>query len=348
MNVQAVKIVRMTVGLTATVAVSYGIAWPLYFVAPIFAAIFLVFPVWIGWQMALQLIGRLIFSLFIGLVISEYLLGFPLLCILIVGLLLFYIYYNDTPAAPPMATLFMTIGVIMVPIMGLSGAELSHLIAIGLWFNMTCGLFFAWVFHRLIPDNLAVQEAGARPAAVKPPSPPQPTPEERVRLALISTVVALTAVVFFFSLNLSQYSLAMLYICFMAGTPSTVASFQVMKANTLATCLGGAAIIVVFNLLVAVPTYFFLLAMVFLVTLLFAVKIFSGGAHAAAFNSGLTTFLVLLGSSTGVDQVASTNFYLRIAQVLFAGLFTIIALRVVEHILRPRGKRIKRNTLTGA
>lgn len=329
----------MTIGLTTAVAVSYGIAWPLFFVTPIFASIFLLFPVWIGWKMALQLIGRLVFSLLIGLVISEYLLDFPLLCILIVGLLLFYIYYNDTPAAPPMATLFMTIGVIMVPIMGLSGAELSHLIAIGLWFNMACGLFFAWVFHRLIPDSLVEQEAGA-PVA-KPPPQPQPTPEERVRLALISTVVALTAVVLFFSLNLAQYSLAMLYICFMAGTPSTVASFQVMKANSLATCIGGVAIIVAFNLLVAVPTYLFLLVVVLLFTFLFAVKIFSGGAHAAAFTSGLTTFLVLLGSSTGVDKVASTNFYLRIAQVLFAGLFTVIALRVVEHVLRPRKKRIK-------
>ena len=340
MNVTTVKIVRMTVGLTVAVAVSYGIGWPLSFVTPIFAAIFLLFPVWIGWKMAAQLIGRLVFSLFIGLIISEYLLDFPLLCILILGVLLFYIYYNDTPASPPMATLFMTIGVIMVPIMGLSGAQLSHLIAIGLLFNMTCGLFFAWLFHRFIPDSLAAQKPGS-PAAAKPPPPPQPTSEERARLAMISTLVALTAVVFFFSFNLAQYSLAMLYICLMAGTPSTVASFQVMKANALATCIGGIAIIVAFNLLVAVPTYLFLLVVVFLFTYLFSVKIFDGGVYAAAFTSGLTTFLVLLGSSTGVDKEASVNFYLRIAQVLFAGLFTIVALRVVEHILRPKGKKVK-------
>ena len=228
----------------------------------------------------------------------------------------------------------------MVPIMGLSGAQLSHLIAIGLLFNMTCGLFFAWLFHRLIPDSLAAQKAGG-PAAAKPPPPPEPTPEELARLALTSTLVALSAVVFFFFFNLAQYALAMLYICLMAGTPSTVASFQVMKANSLATCIGGAAIIVAFNLLVAVPTYMFLLLVVCLFAYLFSVKIFSGGAHAAAFTSGLTTFLVLLGSSTGVDKEASINFYLRIGQVLFAGLFTIVALRVVDHILRPKRKRIK-------
>ena len=52
--------------------------------------------------------------------------------------------------------------------------------------------------------------------------------------------------------------------------------------------------------------------------------------------SGLTTFLVLLGTSTTIDKVASTNFYLRIGQILFAGLFTIAGLVIVEHLLRPK------------
>jgi hypothetical protein len=51
---------------------------------------------------------------------------------------------------------------------------------------------------------------------------------------------------------------------------------------------------------------------------------------------GLTTFPALLGSSTGVDKTAAGDFYLRITQILFPGLFTIYALMIVEHLLRPR------------
>lgn len=341
MNLQTVRIARMTAGVTTAVAFSYGLAWPLYFVTPIFAAVFLVAPVWIGWKMATQLLGRLIFSLLLGLIISEFFLDFPLLCVPLYGLLFFYIYYHDTPAAPPMAALFMTLGITMVPIMGLSGVGASHFIAMGLFFNMGFGLFFSWLFHGLIPDTLAVLPPQEQSARKKPP-PPEPPPEERVRLAMVSTLVALAAVVLFFALNLVQYALAMMYICFAAGTPSTVASVQVMKTNTLATCIGGIAIILAFNLLVAVPTYFFLLAVVLAFSFFFARKIFMGGPYAAAFISGLTTFLVLLGSSTGVDKVAATNFYLRIAQVLFAGLFTTVALKVVEHLMRPRIQRRQR------
>ena len=66
-----------------------------------------------------------------------------------------------------------------------------------------------------------------------------------------------------------------------------------------------------------------------------------GKPSSAAWASGFTTFLILLGSSTGGDSSASSSFYLRIAQVLFAGLFCILAIVVIEHRIHKRkaGKR---------
>lgn len=337
MTLRTVQTLRLAFGVWASIAVSYGMAWPLSFVTPIFAGLFLSLPTpWFGWKMGFQLIGRLAISLLIGLVISEVFLGYPMICILLYGLLFFIIYYNDTPAAPPMAVLFMTLGITLVPIMGLQGSQGSHFIAMALFWNMALGLVFAWLFHGLVPNNMAkVTPAGS---SKKPDPPPPVSEDERIRLALVSTIVALTAIIIFFSLNLTQYALAMIYICFMAGSPTTNASKQAMKGNALATCIGGIAVIIVFNLLVAVPTYAFLLAVSLLFCTLFAWQIFSGNPLAKAFASGFTAFLALLGSSTGVDNIASTNFYLRIAQVLFAGFFTIAALIVVEHFMRPDGK----------
>ncbi len=334
MTLQSVLILRMTLGVTTAIGFCYAIAWPLYFVAPLFATIFIVFPAWIGWRMAVQLLLRLSFSLLIGLIISEYFLIFPLFCIPMYGLILFYIYYNDTPTAPPLSTMFMTLGVTMVPIMGLSGAGVSHFIAMALLFNMAAGLVFAWLAHTLIPASLVRQTAQA-PAAKKPALPPQPSRKERVRLALVSTIVALTAVTIFFSLNLTSYAFAMIQICFMAGSPSANASFQAMKANALACFIGGIAIIIVYNLLIAVPTFQFLIVVNLCFVLLFSKKIYGGGPLAKAYISGLTTFLILLGTSTMADTAASTNFYLRIAQILFAGLFAVAGIILVERLLRP-------------
>jgi hypothetical protein len=334
MTLQSIRTLRLAFGASSAVAVAYGMAWPLNMITPIFAGLFLSLPTpWFGWKMAGQLLKRLALSLLLGLAISEFLLGYPLICLLIYALLFFFIYYNDTPTAPPMAAMFMTIGITLVPVMGLQGSTGSQIIAAGLFFNMFMGLLFCWLFHTLLPDSLS---ATSTTQQQKKPEPPPPVPDqERMRLALVSTCVAMMAITLFFSLNLSKYSLAMIYICFMAGSPSTNASIMVMKANSMATGIGGIAAIIVFNLLVAIPTYSFLIAITLLVSLLFSKQIYSGAPLAKAFGSGYTTFLVLLGSSTGVDQVASTNFYLRIFQVLFAGLFCVAALLIVEHLMRP-------------
>jgi hypothetical protein len=339
MTMQAVCVLRMTLGLTTAVAVSYGLAWPLNFVGPLFAAIFLFFPAWIGWKMAVQLLLRLAFALLTGLIISEFFLNFPLLCVPLYGLLFFFIYFNDTPTAPPMAAMFMTLGITMVPIMGLSGVALSHLIVVALLFNMAAGLFFAWLFHTIIPNSLASPPPQAKPAAKAAP-PPVPPRLERARLALVSTLVALTAVIIFFAFNLSSYAYAMIQICLMAGAPSANASFQSMKNNAVACLIGGMAIVIVYNLLIAVPTYLFLVSITLCSVLLFSRKIYSGSPLAKAWFSGLTTFLVLLGTSTMANNSASANFYLRIAQILFAGLFTVAGLIVVERLLRPVKKQL--------
>ena len=334
MQLRTIQIARLSIGLTVSVAVAYGSAWMLSFLTPIFAFLFLAMPRWIGRKMAFELLFRLAYCLLIGMIIAEFFLQFPLLCIPLYALIFFIIYYNDTPTAPPMSTLFMTLAVTMIPIMSFSGAAVSHIIALYLLVNMAGGLFFAWLFHLILPNSLAESS----PEQKSSPPAPSPTadPRERTRLALTSTIVALTAIIIFFSMNLTEYALAMIYICFMAGTPNQNDSVIAMKANATATCIGGIAVIIAYNLLVAVPTYLFLITLTLLFSLFFSSKIFEGSKNSVAFSSGLSTFLVLLGSSTGVDQSASANFYLRIAQVLFAGIFTLGALIVVEHISRPR------------
>lgn len=339
MTLQNVMTLRLAFGVWASIAVSYGIGWQLSFIAPLFATIFLMAPAWIGWRTAGQLVRRLLLSLLLGLLISEVLLRIPLVCVPVYGLLFFWIYYNDTPSAPPFSTMFMTIGVTIVPMLGLSGVGLSHFIGIALLLNFCVGLGFAWLFHLFIPNTLATNLPAAPVKKQQPP--PLPDREERIEQALASTMVALTAVVIFFSFNLIAYAFAMIQICFMVGAPNASSSLEAMKANALACCIGGIAIILVFNLLVAAPTYLFLVAISLLVVLFFARKIYAGGRFAGAFTSGLTTFLVLLGTSTMVGKVAAINFYIRIGLILFAGLFAVSGLVLANHFITARKNKRK-------
>lgn len=352
MTLANVRALRISLGATTAIAIAYGVAWPLSFMVPLFVVMFLAMPgPWFGWKVAMQITRRLAVGLLMGLIISEFFLRLPLVCVPLYALLFFYIYYNDA-TAPPMATIFMTMGITMVPIIGLQETMASHLIAGYLFINMSLGFVFTWLFHRIIPNSLAKTAPNTAPQQ-RPAPPPIPSRAERGRLALVSTMVATSAVLIFFALNLAQYALAMIYICMMAGTPNTNASVKVMRANSIACIIGGVAVIIAYNLLVAVPKYDFLILLSLCFSLFFASKMTSGKPNAAAWTSGFTTFLVLLGSSTGVDTNASSNFYLRIAQVLFAGLFCIAAIIVAEHLIerskRPRRRRFKKQpTFTGA
>jgi hypothetical protein len=335
MTLQNLRIVRLTLGVTAAVGVSYGIAWPLSYLAPVFAFMFLALPKWVGWKNAVKLLCLLGATLVIGIAISEFLLDFPLVCASFYGLLLFTIYYYDTPAAPPMSTLFMTLSVTIIPIVGFLGEGTSSMIAMCLLFNMGGGLVFAGLFHTLLPNPKIIQQDGKQ--ITKSAESPAPQPEaERIRLAFTSASVAFIAVMLFFAFNLAQHALVMVFVCFMAGSPCKNASLAATKLNSTACLIGGIAVIIAFNLLVAVPNFHFLLAVTLAFSLFFSRKIYGDGPYAAAFSSGFSTFLILLGSSTGIDKVASANFYLRIAQILSAGLFSIFALMVVEHLLRPQ------------
>ena len=332
---------RVAIGATLSIAIAYGVAWPLAFLMPLFTVMFLAMPgPWFGWKVAWSIIKRLLTGLLCGLIISEFFIRMPLVCVPLYALLFFYIFYNDAKA-PPMTTLFMTMGITMVPIIGMQSAMASHMIVAYLFVNMTSGFVMKWLFHLFLPDSLVKVDPNA-PKPKRPQKPPIPSDEERARLALVSTVVSTSAVVIFYSLNLVQYSLAMIYICMMAGAPNTNASLMVMKANSKACVIGGIAIIIVYNLLVAVPTYAFLVVLSIVVSIFFAQKMTSGQPSAKAWMSGFTTYLVLLGSSTGVDTSASANFYLRIAQVLFAGVFCIGAIVVTEHLLQRRQERKER------
>ena len=339
MSLQTLRTLRLALGITAAVAVSYGIGWPLAYVMPILTVLFLAIPVWITWPGAVKVVLLLAVALLIGVLISEFVLHFPLLCVPLYTLLFFMIYYyTSSPGAPPLVPLFMTMGITLIPIISFSGTMVAHLVAMALLFDMAVALFFAWLFHSLLPDSL-LQDTSAEVKKAPPATAVQIIEKERIRLALVSTIVASAAVLLFFALNLSQYALAMLYICIMAGTPDQNVSVKFIKGSVLAAVIGGSAVIIAYNLLVAAPTYLFLVVLVLLFSLLFSERIYSGSSLAPAFQSGFTTFLVLLGSSTGGSDAASSDFYLRIAQILFAGLFTILGLVVVEHLLRPRQQK---------
>ena len=187
MNLHTLRTFRLALGITAAVAVSYGVGWPLSYLVPILTVLFLALPAWITWPGALKVLLLLAVALSIGVLISEFVLHFPLLCVPLYALLFFMIYYGSKPGGTPLVPLFMTMGITMIPIISFSGTMVSNLVARALLFDMAVALFLAWLFHSLLPDTLAKETIIAQKKTA-PATATQTPQKERIRLALVSTI----------------------------------------------------------------------------------------------------------------------------------------------------------------
>lgn len=93
-DLRRVRILRYALGVTAASAVAFAIQWPLFFLTPVFAAFFLSLPLPSpSFGQGLELIGHILLAFLLGLVFTLFLLPYPLVYALILGLVLFHIYY---------------------------------------------------------------------------------------------------------------------------------------------------------------------------------------------------------------------------------------------------------------
>jgi hypothetical protein len=98
----------------------------------------------------------------------------------------------------------------------------------------------------------------------------------------------------------------------------------------ISTLFGGFAAFVFYHIMVAVPEYYFLIALMLLTTLLFGRQAFSSSPTAKYAGSAFVALLVLFSSSLGEDANFTSNFIMRVVFISLAILYVVSALRVVE------------------
>ncbi len=100
--------------------------------------------------------------------------------------------------------------------------------------------------------------------------------------------------------------------------------------SLISTLLGGACAWVFYWLIVAVPEYHFLIALMFLTALYFGINIFSGKPTAKYYGSALIALLILVNSSMGEDANFTEKFIMRIILITLAVTYIVTALRVLD------------------
>jgi hypothetical protein len=337
MTPAAVSRLRFAFGITLAVAVTYGFSWQLSYLVPLFVVQFLgpaaTRPTLSSGLRVVACIGG---SVSLGLLICRVLVPYPILCMVGLGLVLFQIFYFNTGGASAFFVVWLLIAATLIPFVGTQSLPLAVEIAKSLVLVGVAAILVAWFAFALFPHSSVRGGAGAAKGS-SPPGSANLSRQDRFRSAALSTLVVLPVLGVFFTLQWTDALVTLVFIAILAQQPSLTTGIRGGLTLVLGNLAGGFAAILFYHLLVAVPTYGFLIALTLLAALLVSDRLFSDRPMAPIYGMAFSTLLLLVGSATASsgDEV-DERFYSRIAQIVAAAVYIVGALALLEQLWKPR------------
>jgi len=320
----SVRVIRFAVGVTISVALAYGIEWPLSFLLPVLTSLLLSFPLPMpSLQAGLRNMLYTLVAFALGLMFSLFFLQYPLAYILMLGFVLFHLYYYLNRGGSFWLTLMSMIAILLLPMLANTHGGLATGLSLGFVWSSWLTVIMVWFSHLLVPDPQAAKfpqspgfQSGYSPVAAQ--------------LAFKSTLIIFPLATLFIVFDLMDFLLVMIFAALFILKPELSEGREAGRNSLISTLLGGACAWVFYWLIVAVPEYHFYIILMFLTTLSFAMNIFSAKPTAKYYASALVALLILVNGSMaeGADFVGL--FVTRIVLIVLAVLYIVAALKVLD------------------
>ncbi|WP_245905462.1 DUF2955 domain-containing protein [Photobacterium lipolyticum] len=247
---------------------------------------------------------------------------YPLILLLLVGLLMFIAYYLFMdPQWNFFATILM-VAVMLLPYMGIIASGLAVYIAVGLVVSGVVAVGLFALLHLLLPD-------------LEPVSNRQPieilSPEQWAHEAMQALVIAFPVIIFVYYLQITGALLIMVIIGILSLQTTGQKSVKTSMFLLLTNGLGGLLAILFYECLVMVPTFTFLLALIALIGCVISTKIYRQPEKAPISAGVMSALLVVLGSGVTSDsKLIEVSFYIRIGQILLASAYMVFVSYLLE------------------
>jgi hypothetical protein len=330
-DLRTVRIVRFGLGVAVAMAVAFGFDWPLQFLLPVLTASLLGSkrPAPTSMEGLYSILA--IFAAFgLGLTFSLFALVYPLVYVPALGLVLFHIYYLVNRGGAVFFAIMLLIAVLLLPMMAQQVDVLAGGIAAGFIGFGALAVVIQWLAHVVLSDPPEACASAKRPGGFQPGY-----SAAAAQNAVKSTLVVLPVATLFIAAHWSSQALIIIFIAIYSVAPVLRVSKHDTLYKFLANVLGGCAALLFYWLLVAVPEYYFLIALSLLSALVFGSVMFSDKPTAPYYSSAFSTLLILISTSMGEGADFGANFWIRVTLVALAGLYVVGALSVLEHVWPP-------------
>lgn len=326
-NLRQTRIMRFAFGVTLTVALAFGIEWPLSFLTPVLTSVLLAMP--IPGPSPRDVLMNIIYvagSFALGSFYTLAFLPFPGVYAIMLAVALFHIYYLLNRGSSFMLVLMMLLAVLILPMLSIKHNALAAGFSDGFVLSGIVFVLAVWLSHQLFPDTPDAPPMPARPALQSGFS------AAAAEAALKSTLVVWPVVILFVVAEWTGQILVMVFIAIFSLSPQLSKGRQAGLNSLASTFIGGMVALVVYGILVAVPEFYFLVLLMAVTSLFFAQRIFSNNTFAKYLPSAFTTLLVLISSSMGEDASFSSNFFTRIVYIGLATVYVVFALQLLESL----------------
>jgi hypothetical protein len=328
------RVIRYAMGSTLAMGIAMGLDWPLSYLTPVLTLSFLATPdPCPSLKQGISFVVAVAVAVLAGLLLAAWLLPFPLVYVPFVGLLLFRIYHAKASGRSPLLIMWLTIALLIIPLVTLLSPHLAHLVALSILVSAAATVVIVWTTYLIFPDPPDVIEAVA--SVAKKATPVLPTAAERFRIAAETTVVVLPVFILFYTLQLTESVLILIFVALLSSQPGFAKNFKAGGALILGNIIGGIAAIVIYELLVLMPEFGFLLLLTLASGLLFGGQLFSGKKKSPLFGMAFSTLLLVVGSTTSGNAEAGAKVYTRVVQIMIAVTYVVVAFGTIERF-RPR------------
>ena len=320
----SVRIVRYAFGVTLSAALAYGINWPLSFLMPVLVAFMLSLPLPMPSLLTgLRNMWQTLLAFTLGLLFTLFFLQFPLVFILMLGLVMYHLYYYLNRGGSLWLTLMSFIAILLLAMLGNSHEGLAAGVSLNFIWTGWLTIIIVWVSYQLVPDPEHApypQAPGFQTGFLLPGA----------EAALKSTIVILPLASLFFLFDLTSYMLVMIFAALFILKPELSAGREAGMNSLVSTLLGGAFAWIFYWLIVAVPEFYFYVVLMALTALYFGSQVFSGKPTAKYYNSALIALLILVNGSMGEGAQFTEKFIMRVILISLAVIYIVAALRVLD------------------
>jgi len=284
-DLRSVRILRFGLGVAAAMAIAFGFDWPLQFLLPVLTASLLgakqPAPTL---RQSFDNILSIVAAFGLGLTFSLFAIVYPLVYVPALGLVLFYIYYLVNRGGAAFFAIMLLIAVLLLPMMAQQADLLADGIASAFMGFGALAVGVQWLAHGIVPDP-----SGSYPDATGRGGFQPGYSAAAAHNAMKSMLVVLPVATLFIAAHWTSQALVIIFIAIYSVAPVLRISKHDTFYKFLANVLGGCAALVFYWLLVAVPEYYFLIALSLLSALLFGSVMFSDKPTAPYYSAAFST-----------------------------------------------------------